>query len=121
MLFDLRAPGRRRTIKVVYVILALLMGGGLIFFGIGGNTSGGLLDAFKSDGGGARAQQLASPKGDNAEDLVKARTQSAPAYAALAKAQYQEAGLNQDDQTGAYTDEGKQHLREAARSWARYT
>ena len=29
MLFDLRARGRRRTVKIVYVFLALLMGGGL--------------------------------------------------------------------------------------------
>ena len=39
MLFDLRARGRRRAIKVIYLFLALLMGGGLIFFGIGGSTS----------------------------------------------------------------------------------
>ena len=44
MLFDLRSPHRRRVIKVVYVFLALLIGGGLIFFGVGtGNNSGGLL------------------------------------------------------------------------------
>ena len=121
MLFDLRAPGRRRTIQVVYVILALLMGGGLIFFGIGGNTSGGLLDAFKDDGGGSSAEKLASEKVDKAENVVKLRPQSAPAWGALAKAQYQQAGLEQNDQTGEYTDKGKQYLREAARSWARYT
>ena len=55
MLFDLRARGRRRTVKIVYVFLALLMGGGLVFFGIGGATSGGLLDAFKGGGGGGKA------------------------------------------------------------------
>src|SRR4051812_43958423 len=123
MLFDLRAPGRRRTIQVVYVILAILMGGGLILFGIGGNTSGGLIDAITGNGsgGGTSAEKLASDKVEKAETRVKTQPQSAVAWAALAKAQYQQAGLQQDDTTGQYTDEGKQHLREAARSWSRYT
>ena len=38
MLFDLRGRGRRNTIKVIYITLAFLMGGGLVLFGIGGNT-----------------------------------------------------------------------------------
>jgi hypothetical protein len=46
MLFDLRSPGRRNAIKVVYVTLALLMGGGLVLFGIGGEVSGGVVDAL---------------------------------------------------------------------------
>ena len=36
MLFDLRGAHRRRVVKIVYVALALLMGGGLVLFGIGG-------------------------------------------------------------------------------------
>jgi len=55
MLFDLRGRGRRRTIQAIYVTLAVLMGGGLVFFGIGGNTSGGLFDAFKGGSGSSRA------------------------------------------------------------------
>src|SRR5512132_305976 len=51
MLFDLRGK-RRRAVQVTYLGLALLMGGGLVFFGIGGSVSGGLLDAFKGGGGG---------------------------------------------------------------------
>ena len=33
MLFDLRGRGRRRTIQVIYLGLAVLMGGGLVLFG----------------------------------------------------------------------------------------
>src|SRR5215218_4479098 len=51
MLFDLRGR-RRRAVQATYLTLALLMGGGLVFFGIGGSVSGGLLDAFKGGGGG---------------------------------------------------------------------
>jgi hypothetical protein len=46
MLFDLRGRGRRRTVQVIYLSLAILMGGGLVLFGIGGATSGGLVDAI---------------------------------------------------------------------------
>jgi hypothetical protein len=47
MLFDLRSRGRRRTVQAVYLTLAILMGGGLVLFGVGaGNGIGGLLNAF---------------------------------------------------------------------------
>ena len=39
MLFDLRGAGRRRTVKVIYITLAFLMGGGLVLFGIGGDVT----------------------------------------------------------------------------------
>ena len=57
MLFDLRGSGRRRVVKIVYITLAFLMGGGLVLFGIGGGgaLSGGLVDAItESEGGGER-------------------------------------------------------------------
>jgi len=58
MLFDLRGRGRRRTIKFVYITLAVLMGGGLVLFGIGGGGAmqGGLVDAITgtSSGNGAK-------------------------------------------------------------------
>ena len=54
MLFDLRGRGRRRTVKIVYITLALLMGGGLVLFGIGGGGAmqGGLVDAITGSSGG---------------------------------------------------------------------
>src|SRR5215213_5991074 len=51
MLFDLRGR-RRRAVQATYLMLAVLMGGGLVLFGIGGDVSGGLIDAFKGGGGG---------------------------------------------------------------------
>ena len=54
MLFDLRGSGRRRVVKIVYITLAFLMGGGLVLFGIGGGGAlpGGLVDAITEGGGG---------------------------------------------------------------------
>ena len=46
MLFDLRDPRRKNVIRVIYATLAVLMGGGLILFGIGGEVSGGLFDGL---------------------------------------------------------------------------
>ena len=61
MLFDLRGSGRRRVVKIVYVTLAFLMGGGLVLFGIGGGgaLSGGLVDAItESNGGGSGTERF---------------------------------------------------------------
>ena len=51
MLFDVRGRHRKNAIKVIYVFLAILMGGGLVLFGIGGATNGGLVDAITQGGG----------------------------------------------------------------------
>ena len=54
MLFDLRSPGRRRVIKTVYLFLAVLIGVGLIGFGVGtGGSFGGLFSAAANGGGGS--------------------------------------------------------------------
>jgi hypothetical protein len=44
MLFDLQGK-RKRLVQVTYAGLALLMGGGLVLFGIGSSGTGGILDA----------------------------------------------------------------------------
>jgi hypothetical protein len=121
MLFDLRARGRRRTIQVIYLFLALLMGGGLIFFGIGGNTSGGLFDAFK-DGGNTSNDSALTKKVDSAEKRVQANRTNPALWAALTRAQYQVAGLgeNYDQNTGTFTPKGKAALRNVERSWDQY-
>src|ERR671925_51091 len=90
MLFDLRGSGRRTTVKVVYLTLAILMGGGLILFGIGGDVSGGLVDAITEQGSSS-----GSGKGSYEERVRTAqrRTQAEPrnpaAWAELTRARYQ--------------------------------
>src|SRR5258708_36962752 len=65
MLFDLRGRGRRRTIQIIYLFLALLIGGGLIFFGIGGGAgSRGLLNAVNNNGTSATSAFNKRPKSD---------------------------------------------------------
>jgi hypothetical protein len=123
MLFDLRSAGRRRAIKVVYVTLAILMGGGLVLFGIGGAVSGGLVDALTEGGGGGDS---GIERFEERERAAAARTRSNPqdaaAWAALARARVQIAsfGDNYDPNTDKYSRAGRAKLVAAAAAWNRH-
>src|SRR5687767_15791910 len=99
MLFDLRGRGRRRTVQVIYLMLALLLGGGLVLFGIGGDVQGGLFDAFSSDSGSDN--DALEDQVEEAEKRVQANRQDPAAWAALALAKYNLAG-----QTEGFKAEG---------------
>ncbi len=119
MLFDLRGRGRRRTVQVIYLGLALLMGGGLVLLGVGGGTDGGgILNAF-TGGSSSPDTSAITDRRKEAEKQVQANRQDAAAWAALARARYQEAsaGDSLDPETGAYDESGLADLREADRAW----
>jgi hypothetical protein len=124
MLFDLRGRGRRRTVQVIYLSLAVLMGGGLVLFGIGGGTNGGLLDAIngKGSGGNASVDSVFKSRVDALNRRIKLNPKDAGAYAGLAKLHFENAGtgenFNQTQQ--AYTEKGLSELRAASSSWQRY-
>src|SRR3954447_1630573 len=101
MLFDLRGRGRRNTIKIIYVALAFLMGGGLILFGIGGATSGGLVDAITgSDNGGDSGADRYKKIVDSATAKVQTNPRDRKAYEDLITARVQLAGFEgYDDST----------------------
>ena len=81
MLFDLRSRGRRRTVQVVYLGLALILGGGLILFGVGaGNGIGGLLNAFTGNGSGNSQSQAISQQEKNALKQIKLNPNDAAAW-----------------------------------------
>ena len=71
MLFDLQVR-RRRVVQATYLGLAILMGGGLVFFGIGGDVQGGLFDAI-GERGPADGGWLIEKKGWRAEKRVSAK------------------------------------------------
>jgi hypothetical protein len=121
MLFDLRGRGRRRAIQVIYATLALLMGGGLVFFGIGGNTSGGLFDAFQSNSG-VSADETVTKRLKALEKRTAANSRDATAWVELARNRVLTAstGENYDQTTQTFTDKGKAELRRAASAWQRY-
>jgi hypothetical protein len=122
MLFDLRARGRRRTIQVIYLFLAILMGGGLVLFGIGGATSGGLLDAIKGGGGSSSGNDVLEKNVERAQKRVRLHPSDPTAWVTLTRAQFQLAGTgdNYDQNTGAFTAKGRKALASVERSWDRY-
>ena len=57
MLFDLKGK-RRRAVQGTYLMLAVLMGAGLVLFGIGSSTNGGLGDLFSGGGGSNKGNSV---------------------------------------------------------------
>ena len=123
MLFDLRSKGRRRTVQAVYLGLAILIGGGLVLFGVGtGSGNGGLLNAFGGGGGGSSNQNSAL---NSQEKAALKQTQKDPtnpaAWLALETARYQNASSSGFDQsTNTYTTAGKAELAKAGEAWQKY-
>jgi hypothetical protein len=122
MLFDLRGRGRRRTIQVIYLLLALLLGGGLIFFGVGGATSGGLLNAVGANGTNGSTTDIFANNVKADEKVVAARPTDAAAWATLAHARFQVAGSggNFDQTSGTFTSSGRTELGKVKQAWDRY-
>jgi tetratricopeptide (TPR) repeat protein len=122
MLFDLRGRGRRRTVQVIYLSLAILMGGGLVLFGIGGATSGGLIDAIQGNSSTTSGTDAFQKRVDALEKRTQANPQDKAAWAQLAGLRFQLAGsgANYDQTTGAYTAKGKAILLQAAAAWQRH-
>jgi tetratricopeptide (TPR) repeat protein len=121
VLFDLRGRGRRRTVQGIYLGLAILMGGGLVLFGVGGNVSGGLLDALKENKSSS-GTDVFEKRLKAAEKLVVAQPQNAQAWANVVKLRFQVAGTGDsyDDATGAFTEKGKLELQRVDQAWDRY-
>ena len=125
MLFDLRGRGRRRTVQAIYLSLAILMGGGLVLFGIGGNTSGGLFDAINGNGGSNGSASVDKVAQQRIDTYVK-RTQANPSdqasWLGMTKVRFQVAntGENYNPTQQAYTAKGLQQLRQADAAWTRY-
>jgi hypothetical protein len=123
VLFDLRSRGRRRTVQGVYLGLALLMGGGLVLFGVGtGSGIGGLLNAFTGNGSGNNQTAVISQQEKAALRQTRLHPNSASAWSALLSARWENAsstGFNAA--TSTYTVAGKKDLAGATSAWQRYT
>src|SRR4051794_16288556 len=93
MLFDLRSAGRRRTVKAVYLGLALLMFVGFVGFSIGSSgLSGGIVDAITGNngGGGGGGDDAATKRLTNQIQAAQRKAEATPTepanWAALAQA-----------------------------------
>ncbi len=124
MLFDLRSRGRRRTVQAVYLFLAILIGGGLVLFGVGaGNGLGGLLNGLTGSGSTAGQQSAVSQAEKNALKATQLTPNSAAAWASLIQARWSNASSNSADfttSTGQFTTAGKKELTALTQNYQRY-
>lgn len=119
MLFDLRGR-RRRAVQGTYLLLALLMGGGLVLFGVGGDVSGGLLDAFKG-GGGPSADSAFKDRIEKQEERLKANPQNQAVLASLVRDYYSLATSQRPEGSAAFPADTKDELQQAGAYWQRYS
>jgi hypothetical protein len=121
MLFDLRGRGRRRTVQIIYLGLALIFLLGFVGFGVGvGGGGGGLINALtenKSSGGASFADKVAA-----AQKRVGREASNPKAWAALTEAQLHQASEEtySNPTTGQFTSKGKELLNKVSHSWNTY-
>ena len=119
MLFDLKGK-RRRVVQATYLMLAVLMGGGLVLFGIGGDVQGGLFDAFSDRDANSSNNPIVERRLEAAQKRLRANPNDQGALADLARARFQLAGDDADPNTGLYGPKARPDLRAAAAAWERY-
>jgi hypothetical protein len=119
MLFDLRGRGRRRTVKVIYGGLALLIGAGLVFFGVGaGVGGGGLLNSLTGSEGSNSASFSAQI--DKYKKLTEKQPNNVYAWEQLTLAQLHEAGGEAYFANQRLTAKGRELFGQTAKSWNSY-
>jgi hypothetical protein len=118
MLFDLRGR-RRRAVQVTYLMLALLMGGGLVLFGVGGDVSGGLVDAFKG-GGGSSGDSALQDRIDKQEERLQANPRNERLLQSLVRDYYSLATGQREEGSTGFPPDAKDELRKAGSYWERY-
>jgi hypothetical protein len=120
MLFDLRGR-RRRAVQVTYLTLAVLMGGGLVLFGIGSSAPQGLVDAITGNSsGGSNVNEQLQKRIDNQKERLQASPNSTVILAELVRLNYQAAVSQQPSGTAAFPEDAKDELRAAGAYYDRY-
>src|SRR3954453_4890513 len=102
MIFALQGK-RRRLVQATYLILAVLMGGGLVLFGVGsGDISGGLFDAItgKDSNSNSAVNSAVSKRIERDEKALKLNPKNQSALADLVRSHYQLATDDADANTG---------------------
>jgi len=108
-------------VQAIYLWLAILMGGGLVFFGIGGATNGGLLDAFKGGGGGGSSSNGFDSRLKSAERQVARNPNNAAAWAQLTQLRFESANVPANyDQNGNFLPKARSKLAPVQQAWDRY-
>ena len=108
---------------MVYLGLALLMGGGLVLFGVGsGNSIGGLLNGLTGNGSSGAQTQVVSQAEKAALRQTKLNPNDLSGWSALVQARWTSAGQAGDYNatTGVFTASGKKELAGTTQAWQHY-
>jgi hypothetical protein len=95
------------------------MGGGLVLFGVGGDVSGGLLDAFKG-GGGPSANSAFQDRINKQEERLKANPRNEQILQNLVRDYYSLATSQRQTGSPGFPPDAKDDLRKAGAYWQRY-
>lgn len=106
--------------QATYLTLAILMGGGLVLFGIGGDVQGGLFDAFSGDDGGNSGNQAVDKRVEENEKKLKTSPESEAVLKALTRDYFTQATSQVPTGGTGFPKEARDELGRAARSWERY-
>jgi hypothetical protein len=122
MLFDLQGK-RRRLIQATYLTLAILLGGGLVFFGIGSDVQGGLADIFTGGSDSEDANPALEDQLQQAEEAAAANPEDPEALADVARANYQLATTTDPEaraQGAIFAEDATARLEAADVAWSDY-
>jgi hypothetical protein len=117
MLFDLQGK-RRRVVQVTYLGLAVLMGGGLVLFGVGSGASGGIFDIF-SGGDGGSGNEIVEARIDKNEQRAKTNPQAEGPHKELVR-DYYSLAVAQASNQGVFPADAQDDLRKASEHWTAY-
>lgn len=121
MLFDLRSRGRRRTMQVIYIGLAVLMAAGLVLFGVGtGTGGGGLFGGLVGSNSNNSGSSAVANNAKKAQQHVNQNPKDPAAWQKLIIARWENAqsgGVT----TGGFNAFGKQQLTEVTKDYEQYT
>lgn len=120
MLFDLRGRGRRRSVRIIYMGLALLFGVGFIGFGVGvGGGGGGIINSLTSNEGSSGTVFAGEIK--KYRKLTQEQPNNASAWEHLLNAQLHEAGNEAYvTRSGQLTSKGRELFVQVAHTWNSY-
>jgi hypothetical protein len=119
MLFDLKGK-RRRAVQGTYLMLAVLMGAGLVLFGIGSSVNGGLSDLFSGGSGSSQGDKIVQKKIDTANKQLQANPANTAALGAVIRGHYQLATAKADPNTGQFSKDAHDDLVAATAAWEKY-
>lgn len=126
MLFDIRGR-RKRFIQAIYLFLALLLGGGLVIFGIGGDANGGLGSIFGLDGSGnSSSNPQFNDQIERAEEVLEENPDNEQALLTLVSIQFSagQLALNEeisnDPNLSQLPSAAKDHYQASVDAWERF-